>query len=398
MYFILKNPTTKNIFFIVFAVTSLFFAASMIRLLAIFAPAFAIIAAVGIMSILKPFYTLLKESPRTLAKTKRKLARVSKEYSGVAIFLIFLILVTEVSFLTAHRRSPKSHQSIFHSHGTQRVKPSDRRSKSSQPVSTWNDALTWMKGNLPANSVVVSWWDYGDWLSDIGNVTTLCDNTTYNATQIGNVGFIMMGNENQSMMMLNHYENYNNPGRVSYILVFLVLAIQQSSSGSASYTASPAGYGDEGKFVWMARISGTYEQMYLNDGYMGTTNGYQWKDETSFGSYSNQTGTWGWNTQGENCTINEIMYNAASQYCQALTSSRIQHLTKLDSDNPNILHTSTHLRHQTHRQSQYGGLIPLVPSTKSTTQHTMLKQAQQAQASTTTWLNGKERMCVPKSS
>ena len=92
LYFILRNPTTRNIFYIVFAVTALFFAASMIRLLAIFAPAFAIIAAVGILSILKPFYTLLKESPRSLAKTKRKLARVSKEYSGVAIFLIFLIL------------------------------------------------------------------------------------------------------------------------------------------------------------------------------------------------------------------------------------------------------------------------------------------------------------------
>ncbi len=73
-----------------------------------------------------------------------------------------------------------------------------------------------------------SWWDYGDWLSDIGNVTTLCDNTTYNATQIGNVGLIMMGNENQSMMMLNHYENYDNPGRVNYVVVFMVLAIQQS--------------------------------------------------------------------------------------------------------------------------------------------------------------------------
>ncbi len=100
--------------------------------------------------------------------------------------------------------------------------------------------------------MVVAWWDYGDWLSDIGNVTTLCDNTTYNTTQIENVGFIMMGNENQSMQMLSNYENYNNPGRVNYILVFTVLAISQSSSGTG-YTASPEGYGDEGKWVWMAR-------------------------------------------------------------------------------------------------------------------------------------------------
>ena len=69
-YFVLKNPTNRNIFLIVFAITSLFFAASMIRLLAIFAPAFAIIAGIGVMGLVKPFYTLLKEAPHTLAKNK----------------------------------------------------------------------------------------------------------------------------------------------------------------------------------------------------------------------------------------------------------------------------------------------------------------------------------------
>ena len=61
-----------------------------------------------------------------------------------------------------------------------------------------------------------------------------------------------MGNENQSMAMLNSY----GQDRVKYIAVFEVLQVSQSSSGSNSYVASPAGYGDEGKWVWMARISG----------------------------------------------------------------------------------------------------------------------------------------------
>ena len=360
MYFVLRNPTTKNVFFIVFAVTALFFASSMIRLLAIFAPAFAILAAVGILSVLRPFYTLLKESPRQLAKTKRKLARVSKEYSGVAIFLIFIILVTELAFspqLTGG--TPRAISQSFIPTALSASSIPIGGTQLTQPVSTWIDALTWMKSNLPANSVVVSWWDYGDWLSDIGNVTTLCDNTTYNSTQIGNVGLIMMGNENQSMMMLNHYENYNKPGRVNYVLVFLVLAIQQQS-GSSSYTASPAGYGDEGKFVWMARISGTYEQTYLNDGYMGTSNGLtKWKDETSFGSYSNQTGAWSWNQQGMNCTINEIMYNAASQYTQALTQAGYSISTSWTATTPTYF-TPVQIFGISTSPGQYGGLIPLV--------------------------------------
>ena len=65
-----------------------------------------------------------------------------------------------------------------------------------------------------------------------------------------------MANENQSMAMLSTYENKDSPGRVNYILVFDVLQISQPSSGSSSYVASPSGYGDEGKWAWMARISG----------------------------------------------------------------------------------------------------------------------------------------------
>lgn len=361
MYFILRNPTTKNVFFIIFAVTSLFFAASMIRLLAIFAPAYAVIAAVGILGVLKPFYTLLKESPRTLAKTKRKLARVSKEYSGVAIFLIFLILVTALAYSPQTGGVPRAIDESFIPTALSASSLPIGGASLTQPVTSWIDALSWMKSNLPANSVVVAWWDYGDWLSDIANVTTLCDNTTYNATQIGNVGLIMMGSENQSMMMLNHYEDYNNPGRVNYILVFLVLAIQSSSS-SSGYTASPAGYGDEGKFVWMARISGTYEQMYIKDGYMGnnTATGLtEWKDETSFGSYSNSTGAWTWNSQGENCTINEIMYSMASQYCSDLTSAGISTTPSWTATLPTYF-TPVQIFGIDTSPSQYGGLIPLV--------------------------------------
>ena len=53
---------------------------------------------------------------------------------------------------------------------------------------------------------MVGWWDYGNWLADLGNVTSFTDNTTVNATQIENLGFIFMGNENESMHMLNTYD------------------------------------------------------------------------------------------------------------------------------------------------------------------------------------------------
>ena len=62
-----------------------------------------------------------------------------------------------------------------------------------QPVSAWLNAIDWLKANVPSNNVVVSWWDYGFWLTYLGNVTTLNDNTTENTTQIENVGFTIHG-------------------------------------------------------------------------------------------------------------------------------------------------------------------------------------------------------------
>ena len=224
----------------------------MVRLLVLFAPVFAIIAGIGIISMLKPFFTLLQEAPRTLAKSKRRLARVSKEYSGVAVFVIFIILVTNLAFSPQTGGMPRAISQAYFPTAISASSLPVGGASLSQPVTAWLDAVGWLKNNVQSSTAVVMWWDYGNWLADLGNVTSLADNTTVNSTQIENVGFIFMGNENQSMAMLNSY----GQDRVKYIAVFEVLQVSQSSSGSNSYVVSPAGYGDEGKWVWMARISG----------------------------------------------------------------------------------------------------------------------------------------------
>ncbi len=360
LYFILKNPTTRNIFLIVFAITSLFFAASMIRLLAIFAPVFAVIAGVGILGLIKPFYTLLKESPHNLAKTKRRIARVSKEYSGVAVFLIFLILVSEFAFSPQTSGIPRAINQAFVPTAISASSLPIGGASLTQPVSAWLEAINYLKTNVPSTNVVVAWWDYGDWLTNLGNVTTLCDNTTYNTTQIENVGYIYMGNENQSMKMLSVYNDYNNPGRVKYILVFTVLQISQSSSGTG-YTASPAGYGDEGKWAWMARISGQAEQWYLQNGYMNATTSTVWTDEKAFGSSNNQTGQWEWNDQGQNCTVNELINDAEAQYCNDVDcNGTSQHYAKMQQLQQPTYFTAADIAGEGTSPNQYGGLVPLV--------------------------------------
>lgn len=310
LYFVLKNPTNRNIFLLTFGVTSLYFASSMVRLLVIFAPAFAIIMALGVMGILKPFFTLLREAPNPGMKMKRKLLRVSKEYSGLAILLIFILLVTQFAI------SPQVQGMKPRAYGSAYAPTS--LSSSSLPiipntnVPQWLDMLTYTKTNLHSSDVVVAWWDYGYWLSILGNVTTLADNATVNSTQIENIGYAFMATEPDSLKMLSTYDQ----SRTKYVLVFLTLGLSQGTttdSTTPQYYAVQGGFGDEGKWFWMARISGGANTRLLNGGFMNSTD--QWTDEFAFGNYSNSTNQWVWNNRGMNSTIYKLLTNAEQEYC-----------------------------------------------------------------------------------
>ena len=223
LYFVLKNPTNRNIFLLIFSATALYFAASMVRLLVIFAPIFAIMTAIGILSLLKPFMTLLREAPNPAIKMKRKLARVSKEYSGLAVLLIFIILVTNVAFSPQNGGLPRVYDSAYVPTSISSSSLPLGGASLSQPVPEWTDMLAYTRNNLKSTDVVAAWWDYGYWLSILGNVTTLADNATVNSTQIENVGFAFMANEKQSLAMLSNYDQ----SRTKYILIFTVVYVTQ---------------------------------------------------------------------------------------------------------------------------------------------------------------------------
>jgi dolichyl-diphosphooligosaccharide--protein glycosyltransferase len=304
LYFALRDPTNRNLFLLLFGLTSLYFAASMVRLLVIFAPAFSLLAAIGILGVLKPFYTLLKEAPHIAVKTKRGLARVSKEYSGIAIFLVFLLIVTNLAFSPQSGGVPRVYGSAY---APITISVASLPIAPAEPVQEWLNMISWTQNNLESTTVVCAWWDYGYWLSILGNVTTLADNATVNSTQIENIGFIFMANETQSLKML---EKYN----ATYILVFTVLRI---ASGTSYYTASFAGYGDEGKWMWMARISGQARDRFIKEGLIDENS--SWTDETTFAN----TTSGAWYDTGKNSTVYKLMSWAKQRWCDVSGSSYV---------------------------------------------------------------------------
>ena len=355
IYFAMKNPTNRNVFLVVFGLTALYFAGSMVRLLVLLTPAFALLASIGIMGLLKPFFTLLKESgAQTTIKSKRSLKRIGREYSVIAIVIVFLLLMSSYAFVPQNGGTPRVYSSVYTpttlSAASLPITPNN-------PVPQWRDMLSFTRNNLQATSVVASWWDYGDWLGMYGNVTTLCDNTTTNTTQIENVAYAMMANETQAIKMLSNYD-------AQYILVFPVLQLQIGNDGSLSGVKF-SGYGDDGKWYWMARISGEAKARLMTDqtfGQVWMNNNYQWLNETSFGNTTtSSTGAqaFTYNDMGLNSTVYKLMAYAEQQW------AGINGVTASDQATEAPLYfTQEYISGLTTSPSaayyNYGGLVPLV--------------------------------------
>ncbi|MGQ9506996.1 MAG: STT3 domain-containing protein [Candidatus Bathycorpusculaceae bacterium] len=297
LYFLLRNLNNKNLFLLIFGLTSLYFACSMVRLFVLMAPAYGLVASTGIVGTLKPFNTLLKEQPKIITKKRYALEHVGREFSGTAIFLIFIVLMTNFAF-PSPRVYKQAYSPVTITAGSLPIAPNE-------PVREWLDMLAWTRANLEATDVVVSWWDYGYWLTVLGNVTSLADNATVDTEEIENIGFIFMANETQALKMLETYD----PKRTKYILVFTTLALRQTEEGQ-NY-AFWAGYGDEGKWMWMARISGKAYDRFVSIGLSP-----DWNDEKPFGDFNRTQNRWIWNERGMDSTVYKLMSWAKHRWCE----------------------------------------------------------------------------------
>ena len=56
----------------------------------------------------------------------------------------------------------------------------------------WADAMQWLRENTPKDAVIASWWDYGYWISTLGERKTLADNATLIDWQIRKIAAMYM--------------------------------------------------------------------------------------------------------------------------------------------------------------------------------------------------------------
>jgi dolichyl-diphosphooligosaccharide--protein glycosyltransferase len=242
-FLVVRNLTNRNLFLIIYGVSGLYFAMSMVRLTVVLAPAFCILWAIGVMGLINPFLNVLKQAPHAISAGKKQLSHVGREFSAVVVLMIFVLLTLTLA-IPSPRAFTSAYTPVTILSDTTGVAPS------TGAMTEWVDACTWMRTQLPPNQVFVSWWDYGYYITIEGNQTTLIDNATWNTTAISEVGAVFMSNGTQSIKILKSQFN-GTYGPPHYMVVF---STWEYSSSSSSY--QQAGYGDEGKWRWFAEISG----------------------------------------------------------------------------------------------------------------------------------------------
>lgn len=262
LFFAVRNPTNRNVYLVLFGLTSLYFASSMIRLTLILAPVICLLWALGLTRILRPFITLLRETPIAVRRKTRFGTHVGKEFSA-AILIVMLFMLSLTLVLPSRESSSGYPRPFDQAYAPATIASSGLPIRPDQTSPDWLDALTWMRYNLPSDAVVLSWWDYGYWITTVANKTSLADNGTFNWTQIAKIGEIFMSNETRAMQIIEEFnqqaQNLGSSNMITHVVAFFTF----DSSGN------DAGYGDENKWIWMANI--------------GFNNLSAWR---SFGNYS----------------------------------------------------------------------------------------------------------------
>jgi len=235
-FFAFQRLRDSDVLLIVFGVTGFYFAASLVRLTLILAPAMATLAAITVVELGKPAMDIIQQAVIFPRRKLRFTSRVSREFS-LGILLIILILVVP-TFINA----------------VQSAYTPTTIASASLPVRgnfpDWLQALTWMNNNLPSTSVVFAWWDYGYWISVNTGLHTLADNGTGNSTQIQIIATGLMLNESMAVNLLHQYG-------VTDVALFISYNYQSGNSPLCSSTAGTppvCGYGDDSKWYWMVRI------------------------------------------------------------------------------------------------------------------------------------------------
>ena len=249
VYMCFRELKDEQVFVVIYAVLSSYFAGVMVRLMLTITPVVCVAAAIALSSILDTF--LVAESPPTeprtsesadgdkvkgptgtsqdsLRSTRNPVVGIYSTISKISVVgmvtMYLMLFVMHCTWVTSNAYSSPS------------VVLASRLPDGSQHIiDDYREAYYWLRQNTAKNAKVMSWWDYGYQIGGMADRPTLVDNNTWNNTHIATVGKAMSSREEVSYPILRQHD-------VDYVLVVF--------GGLLGYSGD-----DINKFLWMVRIA-----------------------------------------------------------------------------------------------------------------------------------------------
>lgn len=222
----------EQVFIIIYAVLSAYFAGVMVRLMLVITPVVCVTAAIAFSKLLEayidpvipPTDTTASDTPASVSKKAAKKAANTPRPKSILGMLggggksgIFSLdaRITIISTLTFFLFLFVYHctfvtQSAYSSPSV--VLSSRNQDGSQNIIDDFREAYYWLRQNTAKDAVVMSWWDYGYQIAGMADRPTLVDNNTWNNTHIATVGKAMSSNEDVAYPILRKHD-------VDYVLV-----------------------------------------------------------------------------------------------------------------------------------------------------------------------------------
>jgi dolichyl-diphosphooligosaccharide--protein glycosyltransferase len=180
-YLAIKRLKSKDVFIVLFALAAIYGASSYIRLLIIVAPALTLLAGIAITSIFAYAMAIIRQP----TDKKSRGSTLNKWYGILAIALVLGAMV------------PLAYENVRSANRPAMIVSASSNYAANIP--DWQEALAWMRSNLPEGAVVAEWWDYGYWINVMGNQSAISDNNTSNETQIKLIARAFLNNETYAL-------------------------------------------------------------------------------------------------------------------------------------------------------------------------------------------------------
>ncbi|GMS88711.1 hypothetical protein PENTCL1PPCAC_10886, partial [Pristionchus entomophagus] len=254
LWYCVKNVNDERVFIILYAVSAVYFAGVMVRLMLTLTPVVCVLAGIAFSLTFEKFlksddhfrsnssgadnkqYDKLKKqkgsdgadetgtSPDGVSLSEDPIGPNVRSIVSFVMSILLLMFVVHATYVTSNAYS---HPSV--------VLQSSTSNGGRVMMDDFREAYHWLRENTPDDARIMSWWDYGYQIAGMANRTTLVDNNTWNNSHIALVGKAMSSNESAAYEIMRELD-------VDYVLVIF--------GGVIGYSGD-----DINKFLWMVRIA-----------------------------------------------------------------------------------------------------------------------------------------------